>query len=222
MIDRRIRPWIDPPLARAARTIAGRGISADAITIGACVLGLAGAGAIAFGEFTLALLLLIANRIADGLDGAVARATQATDRGAFLDIVLDFVVYAAVPLGFAAWNAPANALPAAYLLASFVANGCAFLAFTVMAQRRGLATADQGQKSIYYLAGLAEGSEDDRVHDHGLPVSRRVSAARDNFRDGVLRVGGRAHRGGMAAIVVTYSWGMIFAETRYPLFGIML
>jgi phosphatidylglycerophosphate synthase len=118
MIDRWIRPLIDPPLAQAGRLLATSGIGADAITVGACILGLGGAAAVAFGEFTLALLLLIANRIADGLDGAVARATQATDRGAFLDIVLDFAVYAAVPLGFAAWDHD-NALPAALLLASF-------------------------------------------------------------------------------------------------------
>jgi phosphatidylglycerophosphate synthase len=204
MIDRRIRPWIDPPLARAARTIAGRGISADAITIGACVLGLAGAGAIAFGEFTLALLLLIANRIADGLDGAIARATRVTDRGAFLDVALDFAVYAAVPLGFAAWNAPANALPAAFLLASFVANGCAFLAFSVMALKAR--SCDRRPRAEVDL--LSRGSRrrlrDDRVHDRSLPVSRRVSTARDNFRGRVLRVGGRACRARMEAVVVIY------------------
>ena len=159
MIDGRIRALIDPPLARVGQRLATAGVGADAISLGGCVLGLGAALAIAFGQFTLALLLLAANRIADGLDGAVARATRRTDRGAFLDITLDFLVYAAVPLGFAAWDAPANALPAAFLLASFVANGSAFLAFSVMAERRGLVTARQGQKSIYYLAGLAEGFE---------------------------------------------------------------
>src|SRR5205814_610363 len=98
------------------------------------------------------------NRLADGLDGPVARLTGATDRGAFLDIALDFLVYAAVPLAFA-WRAPANALPAAFLLASFVANGSAFLAFSTIAARRGLTSESQGKKSIYYLAGLAEGFE---------------------------------------------------------------
>jgi phosphatidylglycerophosphate synthase len=158
MIDRWIRPLIDPPLTQAGRMLAMGGIGADVITVGACMLGLAGAVAIAFGDFTIGLMLLITNRIADGLDGAVARATRVTDRGAFLDIVLDFAVYAAVPLGFAAWDHD-NALPAALLLASFLANGSAFLAFSAMAQKRGLTTADQGEKSIYYLAGLAEGFE---------------------------------------------------------------
>ena len=140
MIDASIRLLIDPLLARAGRPLAAIGISADAVTIVGCLLGLTAAVAASFGQFYIALALLIANRIADGLDGAVARATQRTDRGAFLDIVLDFFVYATVPLGFAAWNPDSNALPAAFLLASFVANGSAFLAFSIMAERRGIVT----------------------------------------------------------------------------------
>ncbi len=159
MIDRLIRPLIDPGLQSAGRKIAAAGIGADALTIGGCLVGLGAAAAISFGHFTVALILIAANRVADGLDGAVAATTRRTDRGAFLDIVLDFVVYAAVPLGFAIWDAQHNALAAAFLLASYLANGSAFLAFSAMAARRGLETAEQGQKSIYYLAGLAEGFE---------------------------------------------------------------
>jgi hypothetical protein len=61
------------------------------------------------------------------------------------------------------WASPpgarANAFAAAFLLASFVANGSAFLAFSIMAEKRGITTTRQGQKSIYYLAGIAEGFE---------------------------------------------------------------
>ena len=159
MIDANIRRLIDPPLARAGQRLAAAGVGADALTIGGCLLGLAAALAVAAGQFYIALALLIANRIADGLDGAIARATGPTDRGAFLDIALDFLVYAAVPLGFAAWSPHANAFAAALLLASFVANGSAFLAFSTLAEKRGVTTTRQGQKSIYYLAGIAEGFE---------------------------------------------------------------
>ena len=159
MIDANIRRLIDPPLARAGRRLAAAGIGADAVTIGGCLLGLAAALAVSVGQFYIALALLIANRIADGLDGAIARATGPTDRGAFLDIALDFLIYAAVPLGFAAWNPQANAFPAAFLLASYVANGSAFLAFSTLAEKRGIITTRQGGKSIYYLAGIAEGFE---------------------------------------------------------------
>ena len=137
MIDANVRRLIDPPLAHAGRLLAAAGIGADVVTIGGCLLGLAAALAVSAGRFYIAVALLIASRIADGLDGAIARATRPTDRGAFLDIALDFLVYAAVPLGFAAWSPHANAFPAAFLLASFVANGSAFLAFSTMAEKRG-------------------------------------------------------------------------------------
>src|SRR5262245_63107058 len=97
------------------------------------LVGLAAALAVAAGQFYLALALLIANRLADGLDGPIARATRPTDRGAFLDIALDFLVYAAVPLGSAAWDPHANAFPAAFPLASSVPNGSAFQAFSTLA-----------------------------------------------------------------------------------------
>jgi phosphatidylglycerophosphate synthase len=109
VIDANIRRLIDPPLTRAGQLLAAAGIGADAVTIGGCLLGLAAALAVSAGRFYVALALLIASRIADGLDGAIARATRPTDRGAFLDIALDFLVYAAVPLGFAAWSPHANA-----------------------------------------------------------------------------------------------------------------
>jgi hypothetical protein len=64
-----------------------------------------------------------------------------------------------MPLAFATWSPQTNSLPAAFLLASFVANGSAFLAFSIMAERRGFVTTRQGQKSIYYLGGIAEGFE---------------------------------------------------------------
>jgi len=159
VIDASIRRLIDPPLAHAGQRLAAAGIGADAVSIGGCLIGLAAALAASAGQFYLALALLIANRIADGLDGAIARATRHTDRGAFLDIALDFLVYAAMPLGFAVWRPETNALPAAFLLASFVANGSAFLAFSILAEKRGMKTTRQGQKSIYYLAGIAEGFE---------------------------------------------------------------
>jgi phosphatidylglycerophosphate synthase len=95
----------------------------------------------------------------DGLDGAVARLTRPTDRGAFLDIALDFLFYASIPLAFAVADPAANALPAAVLLAAFIGTGSSFLAFAVLAERRGLKSEDYPQKGIYYLGGLTEASE---------------------------------------------------------------
>jgi hypothetical protein len=81
MFDSKIRALIDPLLARPGQWLAANGVGADVITIGGCALEIAAALAVAFGQFAIALTLLIANRIADGLDGAVARTTQRTDLG---------------------------------------------------------------------------------------------------------------------------------------------
>lgn len=159
MFDARIRPLIDPLLNRLGRVLASSGVSATFITLVGFAFGMGAAVAIATGYFFLGFVLIAVNRIADGLDGAVARATKKTDLGGYLDITLDFVFYGAIPLAFAIQNPAVNALPAAALLCSFYANGSAFLAFAIMAERRGLSTDRQGVKSLYYLGGLAEGTE---------------------------------------------------------------
>lgn len=159
MFDARLRRLIDPPLDALGRRMAAAGFSADGVTIAGFGFGVGAAAAIALQHFALGLALLAVNRLADGIDGAIARAHGRTDRGGFLDITLDFAVYGLVPLAFAVADPGANALPAAALLAAFYLNGAAFLAFAVMAEKRGLATDRQGKKSLYYVAGLAEGGE---------------------------------------------------------------
>ncbi|WP_299479768.1 CDP-alcohol phosphatidyltransferase family protein [uncultured Roseibium sp.] len=159
MFDARIRPLIDPLLNRLGHLLARTGVSPNAVTLFGFVIGLGAAVAIASGLFLLGFVLIALNRLADGLDGALARATQKTDLGGYLDITLDFFFYGAIPLAFAIQDPTTNALPAAALLCSFYANGSAFLAFAIMAERRGLSTDKQGAKSLYYLGGLAEGTE---------------------------------------------------------------
>lgn len=159
MFDAAFRRLIDPPLNAAGRRIAASGIAANHITWAGFLCGIAAAAAIALGAFGLAGLLIVLNRLADGLDGAVARATQKTDLGGYLDIVLDFFFYGAVPFAFAVFDPAANAYAAAALLLAFYMNGATFLGFAVMAEKRGLKTDIQGAKSLYYLGGLAEGAE---------------------------------------------------------------
>lgn len=158
MFDARLRPLIDPPLNAMGRAIAGTGISANAVTLLALIPGVAAAFAIADGQHLLALALILLNRLADGLDGAVARANGPSDFGGYLDIVSDFVVYTAVPLGFG-FAASANLVPALLLVGSFTLTGISFLAFATIAAKRGEETAAHGTKSFFYSTGLAEGTE---------------------------------------------------------------
>jgi phosphatidylglycerophosphate synthase len=159
MLDRAAIALLRPALDRVAEGLVRLGLGADAVTVAGFVVGLGGALAIALGEPLAGLALILLSRLADGLDGAVARRTQPTDRGAFLDIALDFVFYASIPLAFAVADPAANALAAAVLLAAFVGTGSSFLAFAVLAERRGLKSEAYPRKGFFYLGGLTEATE---------------------------------------------------------------
>lgn len=159
MLDAAARKLIDPPLNRLGRTLAARGVAADHVTLVGLGLGLGAAVLIWAGAFWVALLALLASRLADGLDGAVARASSPTDFGGYLDITADFLFYGAVPLAFVLHDPAANGAAGAFLLASFYFNGTSFLGFAVLAEKRGMDTSVQGVKSLYYSNGLLEGTE---------------------------------------------------------------
>ena len=158
MLDRTARRLIDPPLNRLGRGMADRGWTANGVTLLGLGLGLLAALVIAWGAPFLALIPLLASRVADGLDGAVARATTRTDFGGYLDIACDFAFYGAIPLAFVFYDDD-NGLAAAFVLTSFYVNGTSFLGYAILAERRGITTQAQGIKSLYYSNGLLEGTE---------------------------------------------------------------
>ncbi|SDF09475.1 CDP-alcohol phosphatidyltransferase family protein [Limimaricola pyoseonensis] len=159
MLDTVARRLIDPPLNRLGRGLARAGATADGVTLAGLVLGLAAALLIALGESHWALLPLLASRLADGLDGAVARATRRTDWGGYLDIACDFAFYGAVPLAFVLADPAANGVAGAVLLAAFYFNGTTFLGYAILAEKAKIETRAQGVKSLYYSNGLLEGTE---------------------------------------------------------------
>lgn len=160
MLDGVARGWIEPILNRCGRALAARGWTADGVTLVGLGLGLLAAALLALGAAGwIALIPLLASRVADGLDGAVARATQKTDFGGYLDIACDFLFYAAVPMAFVLRNPDANAVAGAFVLMSFYVNGTTFLGYAVLAEKKGMQTAQRGEKSLYFTAGLLEGTE---------------------------------------------------------------
>lgn len=159
MIDRFALTLLRPVIDGAARRASAAGLTADQVTLAGFGFGMAAAVLICFGFTLAALVPLLIGRALDGLDGALARLTGATERGAFLDISLDFLFYAAIPLAFAVESPGANALSAAILLAAFLGTGTSFLAFAVIAEKKGLKSTAYPSKSFYYLGGLTEGAE---------------------------------------------------------------
>jgi phosphatidylglycerophosphate synthase len=159
MLDRHIRPLIDPPLNKLGRQIAQMGFSANMVTLAGLALGLAAALAVAFEAFFLAILLILASRLADGLDGAVARARGVTDFGGYLDIACDYVFYAVIPLAFVFLDPAAHGVVGTFLLMSFYVNAGSFLGFAILAEKKKMRSDAHGVKSLYFTGGLLEGTE---------------------------------------------------------------
>jgi phosphatidylglycerophosphate synthase len=114
-----------------------------------------------------ALVLWIVSRVVDGLDGAVARRRgEATDLGGYLDIMLDFCVYALVPIGLAYGASPTGADPAVWiwlaaLLATFYVNAASWMYLSALLEKRGRASLAGGGPvtSVIMPTGLVEGTE---------------------------------------------------------------
>ncbi len=159
MLDRFALTITKPALDSAASFLAKRGVTADQLSIGGFGFGMLAVMGIALGYSLFAVFPLLINRACDGLDGAVARLSPPSDRGVFLDITLDFLFYAGVPLAFAFCDPARNALAAAALLAAFIGTGVSFLAYAIVAEKRGKEKTYYPNKAFYYLGGLTEGTE---------------------------------------------------------------
>lgn len=177
MLDSTARAVLDAPLARAAALLDRPGVTPDRLTGANLVLGLASAVAAAAQWWVPALVLWLACRLADGLDGPLARRRRAmaspptppgdAGAGGFFDITADFVVYGAGVVGVAVGATAgygASWLPFLAVLLAYYVNGAAFLAFSSIAERTGRRL-DDG-RSLSFLGGLAEGTE--TVVAHGL------------------------------------------------------
>ena len=160
MLDKFLTPIIKPMLAPVVVVLHKRGITADQLTVAGFLIGMLAVPLLAFELWYAALAAIALNRLFDGLDGALARhAQQSSSAGGYLDITLDFLFYAVIPLGFILANPEQNAIAGALLLATFIGTGSSFLAFAIAAEKFTLDKPQFKYKSFYYLNGLTEGTE---------------------------------------------------------------
>jgi phosphatidylglycerophosphate synthase len=166
MLDSTMRAALTAPLDRMAAVLDRAGITPDRLTVVGLALGLAGAASAAGELWWAALAGWLGSRLADGLDGPLARRRSrrgGPDAGAggFLDITADFAVYGAFVVGVGiGWGG--SLLPFLAVLLAYYVNGAAFLAFSAIAERTGHRI-DDG-RSLSFLGGLAEGTETVVVH----------------------------------------------------------
>ncbi|MGJ9406423.1 CDP-alcohol phosphatidyltransferase family protein [Nesterenkonia aurantiaca] len=170
MFDARLRSALTPAADAAARVLDVPWVTPNRLTALNLVAGLASAALAATQLWIPALILWLLCRLADGLDGPLARrraggSAPASGQGGFFDICADFIVYGATVIGVAlganaAFDAPW--LPFLLVLFAYYINGGAFLAFSSIAEKQGR-TLDDG-RSLSFLGGLAEGAETVLVH----------------------------------------------------------
>ncbi len=158
MFDPHVRSWIDPTLNYIGKKVASYGISANVITIAGFVIGVMAMLLVALGQYSLAAVMFSLNRLLDGIDGAVARHTQLTDFGGFLDIVCDFIVYSGIVFAFG-WANPEHLFYASFLIFSFIGPISSFLAYAILATKNQMNCMRRGKKSFYHLGGICEGTE---------------------------------------------------------------
>ena len=156
MLDTRMRSALAPSLDRAGGALAGAHVHPSAITAVGWTVGVGACVAMAAHLWWLALVLWLANRLFDGLDGATARASRATDMGGFLDIVADFSIYSGFVLDLAI-AVPSARLACVALLTAYYISGTALLALSSLIERRQIGFGDN--RSIRFAGGLAEGTE---------------------------------------------------------------
>ncbi|MGE3718550.1 MAG: CDP-alcohol phosphatidyltransferase family protein [Bauldia sp.] len=158
MFDDALRDKFRTPVDRLGRWLARQHVSALQLTGLGFLAGVGGCVALSVEAYGIAFGCLVLNRIADLLDGAVARATEVTDFGGFIDILADLLIYSGFVLGFALGR-PHEAIPALILIYTFLATGAAFLAAANIAARRRITKEPAERKSFFYRTALAEGSE---------------------------------------------------------------
>lgn len=161
MFDAWLRAWKDRLFAGIAPAV-GRVLSANALSLLAFAAGIGAAVLASRAAYLPALALWILNRILDGLDGSVARATGAqSDFGGYFDIVLDFVVYAAIPLGLvAAATERTTVLLGAALIGSFLVNAASWIYLAAILERRGRGAESTGERTTITMPpGLVAGFE---------------------------------------------------------------
>ena len=173
-MDSATRRILESPLDRVARLLDRAWISPNQITAAGLVLGVAGAVAAGLQSWSVAFVLWLLSRLADGLDGPLARKRVAvgipvSDAGGFLDISADFVVYGTMVLGVAIGTSQefrAPMWPFLFVLVAYYVNGSSLLAFSSIAEKTGRQVYDG--RSLSFLAGFAGATETILVHSTWL------------------------------------------------------
>ncbi len=157
MVDKHLRTPKDIVLNRAAKSL--RRVHPNFVTLFAFGLGLIAILSTAMGSYGWGLFFWLSNRFFDGLDGNIARLWgKQSDLGGYIDIMLDLVIYALIPLSLVIATPSTIAyLSLSLLLASFYINAGSWMFLSAILEKQGLGVKEK--TSITMPSGLIEGTE---------------------------------------------------------------
>jgi phosphatidylglycerophosphate synthase len=156
-ILRNIKEILLNPFAKQA----GRVLHPNMITLLSFAFGLVSIYYIVERSIMTALVFWLLNRIFDGLDGTVARVTgRSSDFGGYLDIVLDFIVYSAIPVALVYSDPSADKyFVLSLLLSSYYVNAASWMYLSSILEKRNLgASLNNEMTSITMPSGMADGT----------------------------------------------------------------
>lgn len=162
MLDRLTRPLKDKMLYPFVKLI-GSSLSPNVITLFSFILGLGSVYFIVSNRLSLALCLWILNRIFDGLDGAVARESgKQSDFGGYLDILVDFILYAMIPIAFTyvfGWGQRSWIILAGMISLFYINSASWMYLSAILEKRKAGSESKEEQTSITMPSGIVEGTE---------------------------------------------------------------
>lgn len=156
MLEQTIRPYyqrclVDPLVKNLTK---GTEISANSVSVAACLIGLLLIPALWAHFPVIALMCLWVSGYLDTVDGSLARArNQDSEKGSVLDIIFDRVVESAIFIGLYLYAPNERGL---WVILMFAATYLCITSFLLVAVfRRGRRT----DKSFYYSPGIIERAE---------------------------------------------------------------
>jgi phosphatidylglycerophosphate synthase len=177
VLDDLLRHLKDRLLTPVAALV-GRRVHPNAVSVAALLVGLAVGVLAARRQYGAALACWAANRALDGLDGTLARVTgRQSDFGGYLDILLDFVVYAAVPLGLVyGAGTLAAARAGLWLVAAFFVNAASWMYLAAVLERRAQGASARGELTTVTMPpALVAGTETVVLYALFLAFPRRLT-----------------------------------------------
>lgn len=150
MIDTLARPRLIPVIDTISSKILQAGFGANKLTFIAFAFGLAGCFAVGMQQYSLGLLLLLLNRVIDGIAGSVARQNGTTEFGTILDTLCDYLVFAGFAFFFSL-SATETVLATTLLIFSYLAMGLSYFAHAWVMAKKNIAGMPSG--------GLVENGE---------------------------------------------------------------